>query len=195
MNITLSDTVVAAIILFTLKEVFEAVRRYQAESRKKTAYRRLLAEECEKNNWSIRSLKNIFASIEGDYETHNFEIDLRNKREYLKIKAKDGGSGSNRPIPDAHDGVFKKIYLELAAVDNKLFEFASKAYTGIAEIEHIRAGLILHSTRTDEDYPDELISFAPYAQTTLKNAHEAIQVLYRECTGNELVTHKIRTYV
>ena len=59
----LPATVVAAVVLFVLKELFEGVRRYRGDQRKKQALRSLLARECELNHWTIKSIRDIVETI------------------------------------------------------------------------------------------------------------------------------------
>ncbi len=60
----LPATVIVAIILFFVKELLEVNRRRKANARKRLAIRRLVADEIERNNWTIKRLREGISELE-----------------------------------------------------------------------------------------------------------------------------------
>lgn len=89
----------------------------------------------------------------------------------------------------ASRGSFERVLLGLAEEDEKLYSLASDAYDEIAEIGHIRAGLI-NELGSEEDF--YLDGFLDYAVGTLDSAIGPIKQLYRACTGKVLEQPKLR---
>jgi hypothetical protein len=87
-------TVVAAIILFVTKEVFEFFRRRSERSRRLSAIKLLLAEEIEKNHWAhasmfraLEDIKELSESFpDAEYRLHV----ARNGTEHIRVKRQLG---------------------------------------------------------------------------------------------------------
>jgi hypothetical protein len=139
-------TVVAAVLLFILKELVEGIRRYRGECRKKTALRALLARECELNNWTIKSIKHILETIKDESSADaknefsfifpkSGKVLFRVKRPYSEFK-----SGSS--LAETHREIMSKNLLEVAMLDKELYAALQPAYDAVAELTHVRENLI-----------------------------------------------------
>ncbi|MCF2847983.1 hypothetical protein NH514_12420 [Pseudoalteromonas sp. ACER1] len=189
-------TVIVAIFLFILKELFEFYRRHMADRRKIAAIKRLLSNEIEKNNWVIKSLREHLKGIQNSWnESNYFVVNKYPNGCRLEEKRNDGGGGG-APVYEVSTIVFDKIFFELPALDTDLFDLAEKAYEGIAEIKHITDSLIEHVTnKEDHMAPDFMLCFCEYALEELNVSHKSLCALYKKCTGKDLITHKLRTYI
>jgi len=195
MNNIFPITVVFAILLFLTKEVIESIKKHRAKSRRKKAFRRLLADECEKNNWTIKSLKRILESIPEDFETNEFKYFRTNQGDDLiNFIDKFDGSSSGSVIPNISTSIFNRIIIDISEADESLFGLASEAYAGISEIEHVRKSLINFIVHKEEHPDDILVAFSDYGITELNEAKTSLSLLYKECTGEALEGHKLRSF-
>ena len=200
MNLILSlvpVTVLAAVVLFLLKEAVEYVRRTRADSRKIHALKALLARECELNFWTIKSLRSILINVPKP-DDGNPQIVVRvEKREggvpVVRITSTDGGVDSIRHIPRAHRELMSKYLLDVATLDKDLFAALEPAYDSVAELEHVRESLIrIEESAGEIDLDQFLGAFSEYAIDELKDAEEALARLYKHCTGKPLEKHRLR---
>lgn len=195
----LPATVIAAVVLFVVKEAMEALRRYKADSRKKDALRRLLARECERNHAVLRSLKEACSWLkEADDEDSPFTFRFRvhfTPAGHLRFVRHVGiteseGSFVLRP---AQQELMGRLMVEVAALDAPLFDLLEHAYDAVAEMRHLRDSIIDHLSSDAEDKNEIfLLGFADYALGELEDSYKAIANLYRECTGKELENYKLR---
>ena len=187
-------TVIATVVLFVLKELFEAVRRYRGEDRKKKALRTLLARECELNNWTIKSIRNIVKIIRDEPEgSSHFEfIFSKNGKVLFRVnhKKSDYRSGSN--LAEIHRDVMDKNILEVATLDKNLYSVLQPAYDAIANLEHIRQSLIYFVDPEDDDDRIHLNGFTHYALDELDDVFKELATLYKICTGKDLEKHRLR---
>ncbi|GHB76185.1 hypothetical protein GCM10008107_27060 [Psychrosphaera saromensis] len=188
-------TVIVAISLFVIKEAVELYRRIMANRHKIAAIKKLLSSEIEKNNWVVKSLQRHLNGIQdGWYKSEYIIANTYPKGVRLEEKRSDGGGGGS-PIFEVSTSVFDKIVFELPVLDADLFALAETAYEGVAEIKHITDSLIENITnKVNHISPDFMIAFCEYALDELNNSHTSLCSLYLKCTGNELTSHKLRTY-
>ncbi len=189
-------TVIVAISLFIIKEAVELYRRIMANRRKIAAIKKLLSSEIEKNNWVVKSLQRHLNGIQDRwYKSEYIIANTYPKGIRLEEKRSDGGGGGGSPIFEVSTSVFDKIVFELPVLDADLFALAENAYEGVAEIKHITDSLIENVTNKDDHIsPDFMIGFCEYARDELNDSHTSLCSLYLKCTGNELTSHKLRTY-
>ena len=188
-------TVVAAIVLFLLKELFEAIRRWHADERKRRAFRILLARECELNYWAYTRLKQTletvqagleqtpsenFAIIEGDYHDIRFE-------HYL-----ESGLRGSWPLSDFHADRMDRVMLDVATLDQTLYEGLSAAYDAVANLKHVRQTLIELVSSGDEDDQAHLSAFPEYGLGELARALPDLKFLYKTCTGKTKIPARLR---
>src|SRR5260221_7028108 len=135
----LPATVVVAIFLFILRESLEAVRRRRRDRRKRTAIRTLLAQECERNNWTIHVLRKMSEQIEAELsQGAKFELvhDIHNVPSLRTTRRR--GSFEQTPIPRAHRSMADKFMMHAAMVDEAGFSKLLPAHEAPAELEHVR---------------------------------------------------------
>lgn len=121
----LPATVIAAVILFVVKEAIEKFRRWRADLRKGQAFRLLLARECELNYWAVKKLKEALLSIQEHLSTDlsfEYRIDRRASGEIFFLELYDDGTlHSSGPLSDASTDLMKQIMIDVAALDRSLF--------------------------------------------------------------------------
>lgn len=186
-------TVIAAAIIFALKEVLEIARKIRARRRRIKAYKKILAEELERNFWTWKSLRSAVMRIQ-DYRAEGAEVSHEvvltpSGAQHLETRYLDGTISSGSNLPAASRASFERVLLGLAEEDEKLYSLASDAYDEISEIGHIRAGLI-NQLGSKDDF--QLDGFLGYAVETLDSAIDPIKHLYKVCTGKVLEQPKLR---
>jgi hypothetical protein len=201
MNELLPITVISAIVLFLIKETVEFVKKKAAEKRKKIAFKALLADEIEKNNWAIKILRKTMTSIQEDCQTHDIftytTLSGQQRITFIEKGKEKDKSGSSWPIPDTHNIVFSKLISEIAVTDKKFFELCSLAYSSVAELKRIRDQLFEVANKESPDYSHDIGFLPPFADCSLKDiddAYKNISKLYKECTGKYLESYKIRSF-
>ena len=190
-------TVVAAVLLFILKEAVEAVRRHRGDSRKMHALKALLARECELNLWTIKALRDILINVpKPDDERPQTVVRIErrtNGSTIALISSADGALRSSRSLPKAHLDLMSKYLLDVATLDSKLFQALETAYDSVAELEHIRESLVrIHESEEEAKMPDLIRPFAEYALDEIERTELAIAALYKHCTGKKLEAHRLR---
>ncbi|NZA28654.1 hypothetical protein H0E84_19955 [Luteimonas sp. SJ-92] len=139
----LPATVIAAIIIFVTKEVFEFFRRRNERARKLSAIKLLLAEEIEKNHWSHTSMFRVLGTIKElseDFPEAEYRLHIaRNGTEHVRVKREPEDTfESNQWIPKFHDEQYKKLLPTLAELDKELFTLINSTYSELAELTHYR---------------------------------------------------------
>lgn len=187
-------TVVATIVIFILKELFEGVRRYLGESRKKKALRMLIARECELNYWTIKSIRHIVETIRDESEDGaKFEFLFpKGGKVLFRVKHPDTEFKSGSNLAKTHREVMDKNLLEVATLDKKLYAVLQPAYDAVADLEHVRDSLIYYVNPEDEQDKMHLEGFPDYALNELEDVFRKLACLYNECTGNSLENHRLR---
>lgn len=184
-------TVVAAIILFVVKEIVEFIKKTREKTRKISAYKALIAEELLKNAWSLKALRRLC-----------FELQEPTLKE---IEYKKSASGTERVIVRTEEGAretyfwkihtaaFEKIMTDLAVSNSKLFGSAAEVYSLLAEAKHVRESIIDFA---EFEMPRHMIKgLGDYGNNTLEEASAAVKSTYKSYTGKELVGHKLRSYL
>lgn len=184
-------TVVAAIVLFVIKELVELIKKTRDKSRKISAYKALIAEELLKNAWSLKTLKRLCLELQ--------DPDLK------AIEYRKSESGTERVIVRTNEGehvnyfwkihtaAFEKVMTDLAVSNAQLFQSAADVYSLLAEAKHVRESIIDFSAF---EMPRHLIrGLGDYGNSTLEKADISVKKVYREYTGKELVGHKLRSYL
>jgi len=186
-------TVIAAATIFILKEALEFVRKIRTRRRKIMAYKKILAEELERNFWAWRSLRSAITRIQNDraegVEIIHKIISVPSGGQRLETRYLDGTLLSGSSLPAVFRASFERVLLELAEEDEKLYSLASDAYDEIAEIGHVRSTLI-NELGSEEDFP--LDGFLEYALETLDSSIGPIKNFYQACTGKALERPKLR---
>lgn len=185
-------TVIAAIILFVIREAVDIFKKYFANKRKNEALRKLLANEIERNHWAIKALRGILESIEefsNNPNNPNNPIKISEKKDgtkYIEFSDTKGRMAAHR-IPDVYKEIITKSLLDIAAVDKVLFERSMAAVDAIQILTHVRKGVI--GDVESKDFKMYLKSFVQYANEELNDVYEALDILYQYCTGTKLTDH------
>ncbi|MGE4706242.1 hypothetical protein [Yersinia enterocolitica] len=191
-------TVVVAIILFLIKESLEIFKRKAADKRKISAMKTLFSRECEKNLYTINTLRKAFSVInEANDEYSDITVDARFSeydKTYLNIiKTVDGKKieYSSR-ITKVYQEVMERNLMEAAIMNSDFFKKLEAAFDSLIELEHIR-----HSFLNIEDMGkiighDLLLGLTTYALKELDPIYSSLNDLYKYCTGNELVDSRLR---
>ncbi|WP_445364568.1 hypothetical protein ACJJIQ_10595 [Microbulbifer sp. ANSA003] len=112
----------------------------------------------------------------------------------VKEIRKDGGGGEMSIFP-VSTRIFSKVIVEIAELDEKLFELSEKAYEGVAEIDHVRESLVGYMrTKGDPDRDAHIESFCDYAVDQLADSFISLHELCKFCTGEDLNSHRLRPY-
>lgn len=187
----LPATVIAAIGLFTLKEIIEYCKRRKERSRKVTAYKQLLLEELRKNAWTVSTLKEMCELIDNPGLTgiSYHKTSAGSERIHFHIK-KLSESSVLWPV---HTSVFEKLYVGLAEIDADLFKATSELYEKLAEVKHVRDHFINFSE--DDEIKPFIKGLHSYGIDRIKECEVAMDVLCRRLTGEALSGHKLRSYV
>lgn len=182
----LPAAVYSAILLFLIKEFVEWRRRKRADRKKIDVYKRVLAFECERNNWFIKSAKRI--DWLSDAEILHYRIDNKSSgRQSFTLVYKDGTDGRGGGLPKVRLDVFEKLAVEASYVDDKLAAKISVALDGVLELQHLRDSILEFS---EDSMMQE--GFWHYARKELERSYEKLSELYLTCTGKPLEDHHLR---
>jgi hypothetical protein len=183
-------TVVAAIVLFLIKEAVEYLRRKRSDGRKRLAIKTLLAQECERNHWTLKSLRRCLDSIEDKTETRSYEL-ARDANQSPLFRVIDGGGSASWPIPRVYRDAADKFIMDSALLDKSIFSKLLPTFDAVAELEHVRNSL-MHQLQSQEDEVGDIVSFAQYARETLDDVYSSLNELYSECTEETLKKFRLR---
>jgi hypothetical protein len=189
-------TVVVAVSLFVLKEIFEGMRRYRGEARKKKVLRVLLARECKLNHWAIKSIKYIVETIREesvkDNRTKFTLIFSKSGKVLFRVKPVNDETATGVALAKVHSEVMHKNLLDVAMLDKKLFAAFEPAYDAVSQLQHIRDNLIYFVDPDDDQDKVHLNGFYHYALNELEDIHEKLNRLHIECTGEDLKKYCLR---
>lgn len=184
-------SVLAAVVLFIVKEIVEFFKRSTERQRKISAYKILLSEELEKNLWTLNYLTSICHAIDDEHFTGISYRRTPSGSEQVAVHVgREGGYG---PLWNVYSSIFDKAVVDLAVIDKKLFEKSKTTYECLAEARHIRNSIV--RICEDESLNEYVQTFPGYALGVLKEATDALDALYIECTGKKLDRPKLRSYV
>lgn len=139
-------TAVIALMIFILKEIIEARRRWQADKRKRKASCTLLAEEIERNTWTLKLIKRL---IEDCVTAHNEKTlnavklikeevtgDIR-----FQLEWKNGKYESNK-LFHVHVDRLERLIHGIAELDEVLFEKAQAYGISAMRLRYIRSKMM-----------------------------------------------------
>lgn len=175
----LPTTVVAAILLFALRELLEVLRARRVGNRRRIALRTLLAKECELNDRAIRRLRGDIQDAEDNRAIAGVQLSIlvsRDGQSTYRRESADGGILQS-VIPQIRKTVLEMHLLEIATLDKQLFALAEQAYGSISRIEQLRDGFI-HRVTYD---PARLADFCCSAIGELDAAFATLSKLQGLC--------------
>ena len=184
-------SVLAAVVLFIVKEIVEFFKRSSERKRKISAYKILLSEELEKNLWTLNYLISVCHAIGDEHFTGISYRRTSSGAEQVAVHV--GREGDYGPLWNVYSSVFDKAVVDLAVIDKKLFEKSKTTYECLAEARHIRNSII--RICEDELLHEYVETFPEYGLGVLREAVNAIDILYVECVGKKLDRPKLRSYV
>ncbi|MDZ3825873.1 hypothetical protein [Pseudomonas monsensis] len=132
-------TVVAAIILFFIKEVFEFFKKRAEKKRKVSAYKILLAEEMAKNSWSIFGLRRIVERLQDHSLVHEV---IRGADGACHLKSSRDEEVVKGIVLPFHSSIFDKHIVDLAVIDKKFFTQLRDTYQAIADAKVSRSTML-----------------------------------------------------
>ena len=185
-------TVIAAIVLFFGKELLELSRRRKANARKRLAIRRLIADEIERNNWTIKRLRNGISELEHAIKeprsTLSIRIGVLGER-YLRREIADE-LVSEFPVGKVHSEALSGSLLELSMIDEQIFDQALEASDATKELDHVLKSMI--EFVSSETGSVHLEGFTDYARKEIADCEKMLSDFYRNITGRNLEGHRVR---
>jgi hypothetical protein len=189
-------TVLAAVILFALKEVLEGIRRWRSNGRKLRAFKLLLARECELNRWAVERLRDALNAMETDAENDIAKEYTIERRASGMVIFKRGEVGDDDwgswPLPEVRLALISDNLLEVATLDKSLFEILESTYDGVIDLKHVRDSLIDFLESEDEHVKAHLDGFPDYGLRELADIQVELERLYQLCTGEQLASGRVR---
>ena len=185
-------TVIGAIILFIIKELLEAKRREKANARKRRAVRRLIADEIERNNWTIGRLRDGISTIETAMEISGFNLSIRtgtHGERYLRSEL-SGKLHSESLIGRVHSEALSSNLLELAIIDEHIFDEALEASDATKELDHVLKLMI--EEVSNKDHFMQLVGLADFAKAEIADCERTLSNFYGSITGRNLEGRRIR---
>lgn len=183
---TLPAAVYSAIMLFLIKEFVEWRRRRRADRKKISVYKRVLAFECERNHWFIKSLKQMDWGSDSEISHYRIATEPSGRQSYTLVY-KDGSDGRGGRLPRVRLDVFEKLAVEASYVDDRLAAKISTAFDGVLELQHLRDSILEFS---EDSIMQE--GFWHYARRETERSYEKLSRLYTACTGKALENHHLR---
>jgi len=185
-------TVVGAIILFILREVIEGTRRKRSNSRKRTAIRRLIADEIERNNWTIKSMRHMIETIELAIKNPETSLEIRSgvRGELYLRHNKDGEAYSQSPFGKVHNDALSANLLSLAEVDQPVFDKALEVSDALKELDHVLNSMVKH-IGGDFEYAF-LEGLVEFATDEIADCEKTLSDFYERITGQALKEHRLR---
>jgi hypothetical protein len=184
----LPTTVVAAVLLFVLRELLEVLRARRVGHRRRIALRTLLARECELNDRTIRRLRSDIQDAEDNRRVPGAALSIavgRNGQPTYRRETPGGGVRQSA-IPQIRKTTLEAHLLEIATLDSRLFAVADEAFGAISSIDHLRDGFIYRVTYD----PEELAEFCVAAIGELDAAFVSLSKLYGACAGKMLESRR-----
>lgn len=189
--LSLPTAVYAAILLFLTKEGLEWARRRRTDKRKLSVYKRMLAHECERNNWFIKSLQSDAAKVRPEAKAYAIKTDGSGRQRFVFL-APDGTQGASGIFPMVHRSSFEKLAVDVGYVDERLARMVSEALDAVLALEHVRNSVIDYAPANEDYHRDAFYdSFWKHVRKQLKERHRTLSDLYRACTGKELKEHRL----
>ena|ERR1043165_1071094 len=188
-------TVVAAFLLFILKELLEWIRRYRTDVRKAKAFRILLARECELNYWAYGRLKKTLEIIKSGLDGEEPEHFAISQGEHSEIRFEHYLHDTSRgswPLSDFHTDIMNKVMLDVAILDEELYSKLDAAFDAVAELKHVRQILLELVSGEQEEDKAHLEGFPDYGLPVLKEALKDLKALYKTCTGEWKIPPRLR---
>jgi hypothetical protein len=182
-------TALAAIALFFLREFLEWRRRASTSALRLEALKKLLATECQQNQWALNWIKQAAGDIPAALGTAN-TVKIENSasgQDLLVFEAPDN-SFESKPLPLVYDAFLRSHLFEAAALNRDMFEKMTSSVGAVEEIRHLLRGLFEHV----QDDQMHLKSWCEYANRQVDDIAKELGELYYICKGIRKIPAKIR---
>lgn len=194
--------IVVAVLVFLTREGLEARRRNKSRQRQIAAIKIGLARACELNNWTVKSLRSQFAAMpsleeetEDDGRPPEFAVSFRRNGRVDLLETKESEVRKISPLLEARLEDLKANFLDVAELEPNLLPVLDEAITALENLNHARDSLVSYLLKEDEfaqDFDEMLPSFVSYGRECIEDTHQALDVLYKRCTGKALTEHRVR---
>lgn len=183
-------TALVAICLFVFKESVEVFRRRRAEKRKVGAIKRMVARDLELNQWAVNSFRHAVGALE------RIEAEKGRRGRIYESVAKlmhyehwiDGEAHrSGGVLPPVVSGSVDRLLMDAATLDQGLLAHIERATTALANLNHIRVGVIEH---IDDDMWRG--GFIDFAKRELDLIEGELQQVHLYCAGTAKITPRLR---
>ncbi|WCK66819.1 hypothetical protein [Agrobacterium tumefaciens] len=189
---TLPAAVYAAIILFLLKEGLEWRRRTKADQRKLKVYKQVLAAECERYLWIIKTIQSMKRRVDKRPGAYRIDTDASG-RQFFTTLDENGDEVGGSMLPNVRVESIEELAANVAYVDEGLATSVGNALDAALELKHLRDSILDNQNPWDKiDTPDFHESFWDYVDEEAEDAKKAFGELYLACTGKELTSHRVR---
>lgn len=183
---TVPVAVYSAIILFLVKEALEWRRRKRADDRKIRVYKMVLAHECERIHWFVKSMKDKALHVRRAQGGYTVRSDESGRIRFVNMRT-TVEEGSSSMLPNVHEAAFEKYAIEVAYLDEQFAQKVRAAVQAALTLKHIRASVIDYADPEYEYASDGFYSaFWSYVDRELEATFEQVADLYMACTGNVL---------
>ncbi len=194
----LPATVVVAIALFALREFFDFYKKRSDKKRNIEAIKLLIADEIEKNHWSLVSMFRILSELKEDFEKEKNTIHYlhiaRNGSEHFRSKEDpEDEYSSGQAIPKFHTSMYERLIPDIAALDKKLFLSIHSTYEEIIELTHYRDTMIDYLAGEELSPSPELTKlFLSDFADEKDDYYEHLNKTYRLIKNKKLIAWKLR---
>ncbi len=191
-------TALVALTLFVLREILESFRQHRSRKRKIKAARTLLAIETEINYWAKKSITRTLETIKDtrndEEDDYHYKVDLTSSGDayFSAWYADDRGLAMGNPIPSIHSETLDHWNAVLAETDNRLFERTLAFKSSLAELAHVRKGLIEHVNEETPLREEQLLGFVDYGLRECEKIERSFLEFYSECTGSDEIPTRLR---
>lgn len=193
-------SVIAAIILFITKEIFEFFKKIKANKSKVRAISYLLSEEMKLNHWSLKKLFEGCRTLSYLFEKHPkalFRVrQTRFGTDHFEFKEDSSGSAwSGHTLPVFCLNQFNNLLPSLAELNFKLAKKVQDSYEEILELEHYRRTIIIfvnNEMHEEEVFRDMTKHFISDFAKEEKDYFSSLEKGYKALTGNQLKEFKLR---
>lgn len=188
-------TVLAAVLLFGAREILELRRRKAADKRKRQAFMKVLARECELNLWRIERLSEVLSAMQeaGVKDDASLVQTTKGGEDSFIVIVGPAGNSRGLALRPVTRSTVEKHLVEIAALDEQLYSLCDALLDGLADTQHVfrclTEGPPIHFPSTPGNYYDGV---ATYGIKAIATAKTSMSKLYKECTGHELSRGRVR---
>jgi hypothetical protein len=176
------------------REFLEWRRRTRIDARKLSVYKRVLADECERNHWFIKRLKDLASTGKEMSVPYKVITETSGRQSWGFYQKDDGSLLSGGTLPKVRVDTFERLAVEVTYVHQGLAQKVRAALDSVLELQHLRDGVLDYQ----HDQPGHMSAsvlqegFFGYALDEVEEHLRTLSVLYHACTGKDLQEHRLR---